>query len=37
MKIVLVTQVVNLRQLDPPVNLVVESIQQCSELLDRFV
>ena len=34
MKTVLVTQVVNLCQLDPAVDLVVESVQQCSELLD---
>ena len=37
MKAVLATQVINLCQLDPSINLVVESVQQCGELLDRFV
>lgn len=33
-KTVLVAEVVDLSQLDPSINLVVECIQQCSELLD---
>ena len=34
MKTVLVTEIINLRQLNPSVNLVVESVQQRGELLD---
>ena len=34
MGVVLVTQIINLCQLDPAVNLIIESIQQCGKLLD---